>query len=227
MAVKSLSTLGSAMAVNSLSSGKEGHIHEHDQDVQSQAWVLQDWEVNDAKSDVSSLSDFEHRDEKQTSSTPSTSGARVGGAISSLFKKKRPMIRPLRLRSESRSTGTATTAVQTLETIDKFDVPSAFSPLGALSGREELSFFKSATSVKDQEFASLHGYHRRCATSSLVRTHSGGQLVLGTNGGTHLRNASDQAQRIQNSWLVPTRELGDDDLIDMEHEIYDMNLSGA
>lgn len=223
MAVKSLSTLGSAMAVKSIGSGGERHMH--DQDVRSQAWVLQDWEVNDAKSDVSSLSEFEHRDEKQTSPTPSTSGARVGGAISSLFKKKRPMIRPLRLRSESRSTGTATTAVHTLETIDKFDVPSALSPLGALSGREELSFFKSAASVKEQEFASLHGYHRRRATSSLVRTNSGGHLV-GIHGGTHLRNPSDQVQRIQNSWLVPTCELGDDDLIDMEHEVDDLNLSG-
>jgi hypothetical protein len=182
------STLESVMAVQSLSSDQH-HLNQPTVPDQSQDWTMN----MDDKSDVSSLSDYEHSHHPQPPTRPLLH-------LSSLFKRK----------SQSRSTETATTAMHTLETIDNFDVCSPFSPLGALSGREELSFFKSAEKRGEEEYASLHGYHRRCRTS---HKSEGGFEGL-------VRNYSDQLSSIQNSWLVPgNNKGGEPDLIDMEHEV--------
>ncbi|KAL7481290.1 hypothetical protein ACHAW6_006974 [Cyclotella cf. meneghiniana] len=112
-----------------------------------------------------------------TTNTPScvpTGGVR---AMAALFKK--PLVKnitggatkPVAIRWRQGSdtakdtvTTDTTSAMHTLETVDNFDVPSPFSPLGALSGEEELTFFKSGggSVVSGDPFHSLHGYHRRC-----------------------------------------------------------------
>lgn len=194
-------------------------------------------EINDDKSDVSSLSEYEYHDAKSPSQLRAN-------PISSLFKRpvkplhplrpNRPLrlrsegplapLRPLRMRSEARSTETATTAIHTLSTIDNFDVPSPFSPLGALSGQEELSFLKSADG--EEGYGSLHGYHRRCRTNAPRHVRSNSSDVRGGSIGSHTRNHSDHLTTIQKSWLEPSNRL-ENDLIDMEHEVAELDLIGS
>ncbi|KAL3777118.1 hypothetical protein ACHAWO_004084 [Cyclotella atomus] len=232
------STLESVMAVKSVSSeegaqvlrsGPSPNDYMHQDVHKNEMYALREkyMEINDDRSDVSSLSDFEHQDKPSSSSMqPLTRG----NTISSLFKRPMKPLRPstlaplipLRLRSEARSTETATTAIHTLSTIDNFDVASPFSPLGALSGQEELSFLKSADG--EQGFGSLHGYHRRCANvqqnTRHVRTNSAGH---GSNASGHMRTNSDHLTTIQNFSLVPTNRL-EIDLIDMEREVDQLSL---
>ncbi|KAL3778726.1 hypothetical protein HJC23_006276 [Cyclotella cryptica] len=180
---------------------------------------------------------MEKDDKKKKSCTLSrtTSPACVptGGvrAMAALFKK--PLVKnitsgskpvAIRLRQGSDTakdtvTTATTSAMHTLETMDNFDVPSAFSPLGALSGEEELSFFKSGSKssvvgggnssvASGDQFQSLHGYHRRCKH------------------GVPAYRSAKQNVGIQNSWLVSSpggphvqwRER-DVDLIDMSDDL--------
>lgn len=251
------STLESVMAVKSLNSdvvaghmhrtpggdniggssvGNSYHVH-HDVhkplDVAHKAQPFHEsyMEINDDKSDVSSLSDCEYHDFKLGSAQ---SGR--GNSISALLKrpikplhplrpnkplKLRPEgplapLRPLRLRSGARSTETSTTeATHTLSTIDNFDVASPFSPLGALGGQEELSFLKSA--YEENGYGSLHGYHRRC------RTNAPGHMKSNSSDVSMFSRYGKKHPMIQSSWLVPSNT-PDDDLIDMESYVNELNL---
>ena len=229
------STLESVMAVMSLGSGDNGlvhaplqyhNIHNIDRGVSSpdrQAIIESTtqrediktplyWEMDD-KSDVSSLSDFEQTPAKLPPKTNNVN------KLSSLFKRP---IRPRRLRSEATSAETATTAMHTLETIDNFDaIPSSSLPFGVFTGREELSFLKSAKKVEgeDRMFGSLHGYHRRGANYSTCSSGHGGQNFSPRHATTDSQSSDQLLPRIENSWLIPSST--EEDLIDMEHEISD------
>ena len=230
------STLESVMAVKSVGSGDNGLLHnplQHqihnigggaassdrhaiiESTMQREEMNIKTplyWEVDD-KSDVSSLSDCEHPPAKLPPKTNNVN------KLSSLFKRP---IRPRRLRSEATSSETATTAMHTLETIDNFDaITSSSLPFGVFTGREELSFLKSAKKVEGEDgaFGSLHGYHRRGANYSTCSGGHGGQNYPHRHATCDSHSSEQLLSRIQDSWLVPSST--EEDLIDMEHEISD------